>query len=366
MRARLIGGLPADLVGSLTGLTQGHFPVHAKARYADDIDDSAIAKKRITKGQTPRCRSSASSTRAGHQHLRQGRSPVIAVQDGKIIKIGRATGWASSSSCATSTATVHVRAPEEVRRAPTRCPRRRRSPARGHEGAAPGGAPKDPKPTAPARAGTQVEAKAPAAAPAADAAAPPRPRRDAPPPRSRKERVFANPSRPGAYAPAARSSCSTRAASSPAHDLQVLVHRVYGLKRRTSCSRARPAARSSPARSSGASARTEQKMAPHMLFEVRPAGHGAPRIDPEADPRRLEAARDHRDLPRRRQEPVLRPGLEEPDDRPDPADEQGGAAAARARRPAHRHLRVRPARHQGRRRSTAACWPRWSSCRPTA
>ncbi len=57
MRARLIGGLPADLVGSLTGLTQGHFPVHAKARYADDIDDTAIAKKRIKKGTTPRCRS---------------------------------------------------------------------------------------------------------------------------------------------------------------------------------------------------------------------------------------------------------------------------------------------------------------------
>ena len=30
MRARLISGLPADLVGSLTGLTQGHFPVHAQ------------------------------------------------------------------------------------------------------------------------------------------------------------------------------------------------------------------------------------------------------------------------------------------------------------------------------------------------
>ena len=27
--------------------------------------------------------------------------------------------------------------------------------------------------------------------------------------------------------------------------------------------------------------RTEQKMAPHMLFEVRPAGNGAPRIDPK-------------------------------------------------------------------------------------
>ena len=29
LRARVIGGLPADLVGSLTGLTQGRFPVRA-------------------------------------------------------------------------------------------------------------------------------------------------------------------------------------------------------------------------------------------------------------------------------------------------------------------------------------------------
>ncbi|WP_211656660.1 lytic transglycosylase domain-containing protein, partial [Patulibacter medicamentivorans] len=36
MRARLVGGLPPDLVGSLTGLTQGVFPVAAKARYAGD------------------------------------------------------------------------------------------------------------------------------------------------------------------------------------------------------------------------------------------------------------------------------------------------------------------------------------------
>jgi hypothetical protein len=36
LRARLISGVPADLVGSLTGLTEGRFPVAARARYADD------------------------------------------------------------------------------------------------------------------------------------------------------------------------------------------------------------------------------------------------------------------------------------------------------------------------------------------
>ena len=38
LRARVIGGLPSDLVGSLTGLTQGRFPVHAKATYAGKLE----------------------------------------------------------------------------------------------------------------------------------------------------------------------------------------------------------------------------------------------------------------------------------------------------------------------------------------
>src|SRR5918999_3332883 len=44
LRARLISGLPADLVGSLTGLTQGHFPVHARARYADDLAERELRR----------------------------------------------------------------------------------------------------------------------------------------------------------------------------------------------------------------------------------------------------------------------------------------------------------------------------------
>ena len=41
LRARYIGGLPADLVGSLSGLTQGRFPVQAKASYAKDVRRTA-------------------------------------------------------------------------------------------------------------------------------------------------------------------------------------------------------------------------------------------------------------------------------------------------------------------------------------
>ena len=37
LRAQVIGGLPSNLVGSLTGLTEGRFPVAAKASYANQV-----------------------------------------------------------------------------------------------------------------------------------------------------------------------------------------------------------------------------------------------------------------------------------------------------------------------------------------
>ena len=40
----MIGGLPSNLVGSLTGLTQGRFPVAAKATYADDLSERDIKR----------------------------------------------------------------------------------------------------------------------------------------------------------------------------------------------------------------------------------------------------------------------------------------------------------------------------------
>jgi len=87
MRARLIGGLPADLVGSLTGLTQGHFPVHAKATYADDLSERE-ASTRVAKGENA-AKVVESTTRRGINIFARAGSPVIAVQDGKITRIGQ-------------------------------------------------------------------------------------------------------------------------------------------------------------------------------------------------------------------------------------------------------------------------------------
>jgi hypothetical protein len=48
--ARAYGRLPSDLVGSLTGLTEGaHFPIAADARYADDV----AARAALKKGESP-------------------------------------------------------------------------------------------------------------------------------------------------------------------------------------------------------------------------------------------------------------------------------------------------------------------------
>ena len=66
---------------------------------------------------------------------------------------------------------------------------------------------------------------------------------------------------------------------------------------------------------------------------------------PEADPRRLEAARGHRDLPRLRPQRALRRRRRRHVDRPDPAAAEAAAREARALRPAHRHLPGRPRRH---------------------
>jgi murein DD-endopeptidase MepM/ murein hydrolase activator NlpD len=70
MRAKVIGGLPADLVGSLTGLTQGQFPIRAVTRYAGDL------------------RTRADTARRGINLYAEPGSPVIAVQDGKVVRKG--------------------------------------------------------------------------------------------------------------------------------------------------------------------------------------------------------------------------------------------------------------------------------------
>ncbi len=89
--ARAYGKLPSDLVGSLTGLTEGaHFPVAADARYADDISARAALKGSggaAASGSAAEVISSSPTRRGINIFAKQG-APVVAVNDGVIRKLG--------------------------------------------------------------------------------------------------------------------------------------------------------------------------------------------------------------------------------------------------------------------------------------
>ncbi|HEX5909726.1 MAG TPA: lytic murein transglycosylase, partial [Thermoleophilaceae bacterium] len=87
LRARLIAGVPADLVGSLTGLTEGRFPVAARARYADDLKEQKVKKARA--GENAANVVEDQDGRRSVEIFAKENSPVVATNDGVVKKIGR-------------------------------------------------------------------------------------------------------------------------------------------------------------------------------------------------------------------------------------------------------------------------------------
>jgi hypothetical protein len=90
--ARAYGRLPSDLVGSLTGLTEGaHFPIAANARYADDIAARAALKEGSDSiGSAAEVISSSPTARGINIFTKEG-APVVAVNDGVIRMLGHSS-----------------------------------------------------------------------------------------------------------------------------------------------------------------------------------------------------------------------------------------------------------------------------------
>jgi murein DD-endopeptidase MepM/ murein hydrolase activator NlpD len=269
MRARIIGGLPTDLVGSLTGLTQGLFPVHAKARYADDLSERE-ATKRVAKGKNAALPIEASSRRGINIYADAG-SPAVAVQDGKIVNMGRtkrlgkfiklrdAFGNTYTYAHLDSVADRHpVPKPEEV--TPEQVRKELKLPSAGKK--------KDPKPTQAASAGTQKQGKE------VLSAAPEKVLE------STKERLFASPKRPEAFKAGGEDQLLEKGTVDGS--LKDYVTEDFGLSaEEVTLKRLKVGSKVIGGTILGRIGRDDEGSAPHMLFEIRPAGRGAPRIDPK-------------------------------------------------------------------------------------
>ncbi|HEV2818983.1 MAG TPA: lytic murein transglycosylase [Solirubrobacteraceae bacterium] len=278
LRAKNIGGLPADLVGSLSGLTQGIFPVAAKARYADDLSERAT-ERRVARGSNAAIPVESRADRRGIRIYADEGSPVTAVQDGKIINVGvserlgrfvqlRDVYGNEYTYANLGEVSDKVAVPKERKESAEDVRKQLALPAR------------DPKPDAPASAGNQAPRRASDSgrtkprAPSAET--------DDVQLKLAKQRLFANPARREAYEAGGREQLLNTATPLPGKALLSKYFSLsYGLKRNDvmlePLRKGQQVIAGTILGKIGASGNSD----PNALFEIRPAGRGAPRIDPK-------------------------------------------------------------------------------------
>ncbi|MBA3748455.1 MAG: lytic murein transglycosylase, partial [Solirubrobacterales bacterium] len=260
MRARFIGGMPADLVGSLSGLTQGRFPVHAPAKYANDISEREAAR-RVARGKNAALPIEGKVSRRGINIFAKSGSPVVAVQDGKIVKVGNSARLGnfvilrdvygnSYTYAGLKKVATKVPVPKEARQSKESIAKELKLPA-------------DAKPSGPASAGKNagkavketVEKTAGAATTVTEAA--------------RKERLFANPTRESAMrAGGKRQLMESESAVAEGTSVSKYFSGAYGLKSGDVLLKPLVPGRKVIAGTVlGHIGKTSGFLAPHMLFE---------------------------------------------------------------------------------------------------
>ena len=280
MRARLIGGLPANFVGSLTGLTQGHFPIAAKATYADDFTkrDAKKAAKRSRKQGNRALVVEGSKHRRGIKIFARRGAPVIAVNDGKVLRVGRTKrlGRFVQFQDVYGNTYTYARLAKVAKTYAAPKPRNISPKAVARELALPA---KDAKPTAPASATTVRATKRTARKPAAGK---PATRKRARHVAATKQRLFAHPDRPNAGRAGGAQQLFERTGKIDGTSVKGYFTKVFGLDRKdVRIKKLRPGSRIVAGTVLGRIGQTSSTLAPHVLFEIRPAGRGAPRIDPK-------------------------------------------------------------------------------------
>jgi hypothetical protein len=274
LRAQVIGGLPSNLVGSLTGLTQGRFPVQAKATYAGALKQRGT---RVREGNAAMV--VESTARRGIRIFSRDDAPVIAVNDGRIVDIGvnkRLGRFIKLQDVYGNTYTYG-----HLDRVAERYPTPKPQPVTEADAKRELQLPDDAAPTTPASATDAPAAKAPNRK-LAERAAPDSRKADPKPEAPSKQRLFANPTRPNsAAAGGAQQEFERTGIIDDVQSFEGYYERILGLSRdEVRLKRMRPGARVVAGTILGRLGRIDRR-APYLQFEIRPAGQGAPRVDPK-------------------------------------------------------------------------------------
>jgi soluble lytic murein transglycosylase-like protein len=282
LRAKLLGGTPSGLLGAITGLTESRFPVHAKAHFSDGFPTVAT-------GGSP-----ATKTVAATTIYTEANAPVIAVQDGEVVQIGDSPelGHFIALRDAYGNTYTYAKLGSVAQLYPVLEPHETASGSQGSHGSSQHAS--EPKPTGPASAGTQPQGQGASApeestgisalslgtdgdlastAPGASEASAGAP--------TASEGAAATPSAPGSLVQSTPPSpTSSPSQSDPTrtprefregpddvylHDLHAGVEVIAG----------------TVLGHVGVAEPNSGSSEPNMIFQIRPAGAGAPLIDPK-------------------------------------------------------------------------------------
>jgi murein DD-endopeptidase MepM/ murein hydrolase activator NlpD len=289
LRARLIAGYPPDFVGSLTGLTEGRFPIAARAKYADDAAARAAAA-RVKAGQNAARVINSSATRRGIDIFSRDGAAVVATNDGVVKAIGnsKSAGRYLVLQDVYGNQYTYSHLGSLQRMYPVPKQDAKPSSRAAQALSARTKAAKDPKPTLAASAGSHsrsTSAPATVTAPKGQRASTKTASRAAPAQQSvtYKARLFAHPQRPSSRHSGGLDQVfqgQTNGKSYTTYDNYFAG--TVGVNTKNSTLQAlKKGSKVIAGTVIGRVGKTDATKAPHLYFEIRPAGKGAPKIDPK-------------------------------------------------------------------------------------
>jgi hypothetical protein len=311
LRAKLIGGMPNQLIGALSGLVEGHFPVAAPAKYADSASVLKLAKTRVKSSNAAVTINSSAASKGTNIFAKTG-SPVIAVNDGKVLKVGQSAQLGNYLELQDATGNVYTYAhlgsipkmypvpkllhltAKQLKAQVSSLPRTPAPHGSATAGSQVAPATSSSAPSAPATAGSQRAPAVPStrqataksrtltlpttattprsgssSAPTATIAAP-----------MAKERLFADPYRPASYA--AGGDLQVKTATQAISDFNNYFSDVLHLaKGQYTLQPLKAGAAVVAGTILGRIGQGQGGLAPHLQFMIRPAGRNAPYIDPK-------------------------------------------------------------------------------------